>query len=342
MRSRSVLAVLVAALAPFALTPGCHRDDAPSPAGAGASASASSPDAAALASASGGKGEDEVRPVYPLLKGEPEPAARKLCAALHEVPARAKAACCQGTSGSSLASLCEGVVTAALRAGAVTIEAEAIDRCAAAMDQAHQGCEWVTPLSSPVAPECEGLVRGRLAENDVCRSSLECADGLRCHGAGPTSTGRCGKPAAGGSCNTGVDVLATYARQDGYDKAHPECTGVCSQHRCQPALALGEACKSSAACGPGVRCVAGHCAAKAPGAEGEKCADVLDCASGLHCTGGVCKAKGGEGAVCERDLDCRASCLKAKGQARGVCGHRCSYAAPSAPSAAPRTSRTSR
>ncbi|HEU4409513.1 MAG TPA: hypothetical protein VFS43_29930 [Polyangiaceae bacterium] len=326
MRSTSIFAVLASVVAPFALTPGCRRDEAPPAPAPAASASADALDAAtaaAAAAASAGKGADEVKPVYPVLQGEPEPAARKLCAALHELPNRRRAECCAGGASSSLAAVCEGVVTAALRSGAVALDDAAVDRCAQAMDRAHQGCDWVTPLSSDLPAECEGLLAGRFAEGDRCRSSLECAEGLRCHGAGPTSAGRCGKPREGGACNTGVDVLATYARQAHYDQAHPECAGVCSQHRCQPTLAAGAACKASAACGAGSRCVAGHCVAKAPKAEGETCKDALDCDAGLHCAGGVCQAKGGEGAACERDLDCRGVCLKSKGQAKGVCGHRC-------------------
>lgn len=325
MRPTSLLAVLATVIAPFALTPGCRRDEAPAPGGPAASASAPLDETAmAAAAASAAVKSDEVRPVYPVLQGEPEPAARKLCAALHDVPSRRRAECCDTSPSSNLASVCEGVVTAALRSGAVAIDDAAIGRCVEAIERSHQGCDWVTPLSSQLPAECDGLVSGRLAAGDKCRSSLECADGLRCHGAGPTSVGRCGKPREGGVCNTGVDVLATYARQDGFDKAHPECEGVCSQHRCQPLLAAGAACTASAACGAGSRCVSGHCAARAPKAEGEKCSDTLDCGTGLHCEAGACKAKGGEGESCQRDLDCRGVCLKSAGQAKGVCGHRCS------------------
>lgn len=333
MRSPSFFAVFVAVVAPFALTPGCRRDEAPAARGTAASASAAAPgsDVAAAAAAAASGGGDEVRPVYAPWQGEPDPAARRLCAALHELPARAKAACCEGASVSNVAGVCEGVVTAALRAGAVALDDASLDRCVGAMERAHQGCDWVSPTSSTVAPECQGLFLGRLAEGAKCRSSLECAEGARCHGAGPTSAGRCGKPREGGSCNTGVDVLATYARQDDYDKAHPECSGVCGQHRCQPAVAAGGACKASTACGAGARCAAGRCVAKAPGAEGEACEGAPDCAAGLHCAGGACRAKAGEGAACERDLDCRGACLKTKGQARGVCGQRCAFAALSKP-----------
>ncbi len=327
MRPRSLLAALVTIVAPFALAPGCRRGEAPSE----ANGPAASDSAAAIASAAASAGGDEIRPVYPELKGDPEPAARKLCAALHELPAQRKAACCAGASASNLGALCEGVVTAALRSKAVTVDDAAIERCAAAMDRAHQGCDWVTPLSSAVPPECEGLLRGRFPEGNKCRSSLECDEGLRCHGAGPTSLGRCGKPREGGTCNTAVDVLATYARQDHYDKAHPECAGQCSQHRCLPALAAGEACQSSVACGEGALCSGGHCVAKAPGAEGDACAGALDCAVGLHCAAGACRAKGAAGEACEKDSECRGACLKEKGQTRGACGHRCGFAALSTP-----------
>lgn len=321
MRPLSFVAVLVSALAPFALTPGCRQGDA-GPAAGDAAASAS---AAALASASASAGEDDIKPVYPQLKGEPDPVVRRLCAALHEVPARRKAACCEKSSASNVGSQCESVVTVALRSGAIGLDEAAVDRCARAVEKAHEGCDWVTPLSSTVPPECEGLLKGQFPEGNKCRSSLECAEGLHCHGAGPTNVGRCGKPREGGSCNTGVDVLATYARQDAVDKGHPECAGQCHQHRCMPALAVGEACQANIPCGAGSHCSGGRCVAKPPSAEGEACAEQLDCAVGLHCAGGACRGPAGEGEKCERDLDCRALCLKDPGQKQGVCGHRCTF-----------------
>jgi hypothetical protein len=320
MRPHSFVAVLISAVAPFALTPGCRQGESAPSTGAASSASA-----ATLASASSSAGEDEIKPVYPQLKGEPDPAVRRLCTALHVLPGQRKAACCEGSSTSNVGGQCESVVTVALRSGAITLDHAALDRCVEAMEKAHQGCDWVTPLSSTVVPECEGVLRGQFPEDSKCRSSLECAEGLHCHGAGPTNIGYCGKPREGGSCNTGVDVLATYARQDNIDKGHPECAGQCYQHRCIPALAVGDACQSNIPCGVGAHCSGGHCVAKPLAVEGEACAEQLDCAVGLHCAGGSCRGKGGEGEKCERDLDCRATCLKDPGQKRGVCGHRCTF-----------------
>src|SRR5262249_54705581 len=138
---------------------------------------------------------------------------------------------------------CVRTLSAALRAKAVTLEVEGVDACARAMAQAHEGCGWVGPFPPELPVACRGLVRGALEKGARCRSSLECRDGMRCSGAGPTAAGRCAPPRADGeSCGTAVDTLATYTRDADLDARHPECQGHCARFRCAPRVTAGSAC----------------------------------------------------------------------------------------------------
>jgi hypothetical protein len=197
--------------------------------------------------------------VYPVTKDPPDPLAARLCDALHALPARRKAACGGGPPGFHPASECARTLSFALRAGAVTLAGADVDRCAAAMEAALQGCDWVKPLSPPPPPACEGIVKGTRPESAACRSSLECVEGLRCAGAGPTDMGRCAPPRRRGACGMAVDTLATHTRQHRIELAHPECEGHCARRACADNVALGGACRSDVECGRGRRCAAGRC-----------------------------------------------------------------------------------
>src|SRR5437870_767763 len=98
---RWALALLVAA------APGCKCTSGSLPVDAGADA------------------DDRVRPVYDST-GPAHPLAEKLCAALHQLPEERRAACCHGGAGFTATSLCTGALSAALRGGAVALDAPAV------------------------------------------------------------------------------------------------------------------------------------------------------------------------------------------------------------------------
>ncbi|WCQ95859.1 hypothetical protein [Sorangium sp. Soce836] len=212
------------------------------PPDAGATA-ASSPDTGSSPSGSSPSGSsptppadtpvgDEIAPVYPKAEGAPDPLAARLCEALHALPARRKAACCGGGPGFHAGAECARALSFALRAKAVTLSTDAVGRCVEAMARSLEGCDWVAPVAAPVPSACEGIVRGALGEGARCRSSLECADGLRCDGVGPTDAGICRAPRAAGPCGLSVDALAAVTRQTRYAEAHPECRGRCAGRAC--------------------------------------------------------------------------------------------------------------
>jgi hypothetical protein len=204
------------------------------------------PDAAPAASssapgpASNEPGSDELKPVYPVDAGPPDPLAMRLCDALHTLPAKRLAACTSKPAGPAAAIIdgqCVRTLTAALAAHAVTLDPGDVDHCTDAMTRATTGCDWATPTSAgPLPAECDGIVHGALSANTPCRSSLECLDGLRCQGLSTIDVGTCAAPkAAGFACNLADDMLATFARQDHYERAHPECAGACVARMCRPA-----------------------------------------------------------------------------------------------------------
>jgi hypothetical protein len=205
---------------------------------------------------------DDSQPVYPLVTGDPDPVAGGVCAALQDRPRERRAACKGTTPGVSFAGLCTSALTAAMRSGAVRVDPVAAATCGTAIDRALQGCDWVGAVDPPVPLECDGFVRGLRGDGASCRSSLECVEGLRCHGVGPTSVGRCGRPRADGdACGVAVDPLVAYARQDRVDTRHPECTGFCADHRCAARAPRGGACRATVGCSADDVCVGGHCVA---------------------------------------------------------------------------------
>src|SRR5262249_19771033 len=153
-----------------------------------------------------------------------------------------KAACCNQPPPTTVVSECTRMLSFALREKAVTIDPAAVDRCGEAMARAYDGCGWVGPTPPAIPPECDGGIHGTLSQGASCRSSLECLDGLHCHGSGPTDRGVCAPPAGRGRvCGVAVDTLAAHTRQDSFDTKHPECDGVCARRRCIDVVALGGA-----------------------------------------------------------------------------------------------------
>jgi hypothetical protein len=269
------------------------------------------------------RAEDEVRSVYPTQAGAAAPLAQRLCAALHEVPAQRRAECCGGAPLLLVAGECVRTLSAALASKAVKLEPSAVDACAQAMEQAHAGCEWVGPEAPPVPAACLGLLEGTLASGARCRSSLECAAGLRCHGVGPTDTGVCSAPAeAGQPCAYSVDALATYTRQVTLEARHPECAGHCFKRRCMANVAAGGACVLTEQCGPGQHCAGSQCAEGAVAQLGQPCVNG-GCGEGARCFQGLCATPKPTGASCERDAECLGGCVKPDGGRQGTCGPRC-------------------
>ena len=205
---------------------------------------------------------DDAKPVYPLVTSDPDPAAARICAALQDLPRERRAACRGTTPGVSFAAFCTSALTAATRSGAVRVDAAAAGTCIGAIDRSLQGCDWVGPVDPPAPLECDGFIHGLRGEGASCRSSLECVDGLRCHGVAPTAVGRCGRPRADGeACGVAVNPLVAYARQDRVDRAHPECSGFCADHLCAPRAPRGGACRATVGCTAADVCVGGRCVA---------------------------------------------------------------------------------
>jgi hypothetical protein len=268
------------------------------------------------------RGSDEIKPVYPIDAGPPDPQATRFCGAVQLLPETRKTECCPGSNLVPMAAeQCVRMLTAALEAHAVQLAPGDLDRCVDAMTRATQGCDWVTSSAVPVPPECKGILRGTRAPKDRCRSSLECRDGLRCQGLSAIDVGTCAPPKADSlECNTAIDVLAAFTRQDDLDRAHPECVGYCARKQCKDLVPAGGACKSDIECGRG-RCEGGRCTSAPLPASGDPCVDA--CAYGAKCLKGKCAPPKGEGESCELGAQCRGSCAGADGGGAGTCAKAC-------------------
>jgi hypothetical protein len=249
---------------------------------------------------------------------------------VQETPEKRRALCCGEKPGIVFVSACERALTAALRAGVIVLDAPAVERCVAAVDRAYAGCEWPGHQSPPLPDECQGAIQGKLTQSQPCRSSLECAADLRCHGSGPNRGGECG-PAkeAGEKCGPATDALASYARQDSWEESHPECKGYCARNQCAPLIALGGACDNHASCGKGRHCIAKKCSDAALPRAGEPCAEGV-CDKGYVCLANKCAARKRAGEKCTHDWECLGGCILAPdagprtdGGASGVCGRMC-------------------
>lgn len=271
-------------------------------------------------------GED----IVPVLedKGPPDARAVRLCRATQGVIVERKTACCEPgkpAGATDVERACTSAVSAALKSKNVTIDEAALAACEQAQHKELGGdCAWVRALPPPLPKECTTLLTGTLTAGARCRSSLECAAGLKCHGASLLDAGRCGpsKPARA-PCGASVDALAIAVGQPAIDKAHPECAGLCVLGRCADVAKAGAPCKAAAECGDGNRCEDGTCKAGLV-ALGQKCTGPA-CADGGRCADGTCRALSTTGGPCRDDFDCaRGGCVKATaGAATGTCGMRC-------------------
>jgi len=264
--------------------------------------------------------DESVQSVYPGTVKTPDPRARSVCQALHGLPAERRVACCGGAPGRLLLDECTRVLSLALGAGNVELDVQRTDACISNQQAAFTGCGWVGPSAPPLPEVCQGLTVGTLEQGARCRSSLECRDGLRCRGLGPTQAGVCDAPGAPTTaCDLGADPLAVYLLQD--SGRHPECAGACVRRACIAAVGVGEACTFGGQCGPGAHCAAGRCAPGRSAPDGEACT-VGACAPGSVCHDATCVRRKQEGERCAADEECLGACLHPDGGA-GMCGMRC-------------------
>ncbi|HYQ04056.1 MAG TPA: dickkopf-related protein [Polyangiaceae bacterium] len=198
--------------------------------------------------------------------GESTVLLERLCSALHRLPAERKSACSGRPSEAPLFDECERTTRAALKSGAIMLDPLALVGCERAMQDALRGCLWVNP-GNPQGPEiCGRAIVARRDAGDACRSSLECRAPLHCAAAGLNGAGVCQPPAPlGAGCGVASDALAAYTVSRGLELEHPPCRDFCAltSHKCEPVPALGSSCRASVNCGPGQRCSAGQCVARA-------------------------------------------------------------------------------
>ena len=253
-----------------------------------------------------------------------DPRAAALCTALYTVPAQKKAACCSEPAASSpVLATCTGVLSAALKSGAVVLDDAKAKACAAAQEQALAGCGWVGVLAPPPPAACAALFTGTLDTGSPCRSSYECKGNLRCHGSSALDVGRCGPPRpAKAPCGAGIDGLAVVTGQVAVDVEHPECQQSCGRGRCTAHVDDGAACLSDGECGADHRCDNKVCV-KGRVVVGGACSSG-GCVDGARCMAGTCQLLRKAGEACDSEFDCaQGGCVKKSITGPGVCGMRC-------------------
>jgi hypothetical protein len=298
------------------------RDTKPTPAEVAPTATASASASASARVEDPGESSDEVRPVYPFENKPPMPLAEEYCNAVRETPKKRRQECCPNAGAYAPTGECIRTLSFALRSGAVTLDKADVDACAAAVARETAGCDWVTSVGSRNVGACLGILRGTLKEGALCRSNLECEEGLRCRGLSAVIPGHCAAPQAkGGLCNVAVDSLASFTGQDDFEGHHPECTGSCARRRCQDAVAVGAPCTASFECGPNHHCAAQKCVAGPLPLAGQPCTDA--CAPSVRCLKGTCVTPKGGGEACESDAECRGRCDRGDGGKAGQCAGDC-------------------
>jgi hypothetical protein len=297
----------------------CRCDDAPGPAPAASASAAASAHAAASATAEPAE-DDDVKPVYPQSNDPPDPRATKYCDLVHELPEKKRKECCPAHPVTLFRPTgeCVRTLTHALGSKALTLDLAELSSCEAALLEEAKHCDWGGTL--PAA--CEGLLKGQLAEKELCRSALECKSGLECRGLGATTPGKC-MPArpAGVQCGGVSDTLGAFTRQDA-ERGHEECEGYCQRRRCVKAGAIGEKCDRDHLCARGLRCDKQKCTEAPLPTEGQPCTDGPGaCARNLRCAGGQCVAPKRIGEACATSEECRSqSCV---GGEAGKCAAQC-------------------
>ncbi len=251
--------------------------------------------------------EPAVKPVFPA-GVTPHPVASKLCEALHEIPNRRRAECCERKAPVSVSKRCVDIVSTALADGAIVVSLPDVEACLAAQTALHQGCDWVSITAPRAAEVCRGLYRGQRNAGQACRSSLECVGDMTCRGVGPTQEGVCGEARAEGAvCGAGIDPIGPFVRLVDGDLPSECAGGFCQKNRCRAYVAAGGACTGSAQCVAGKACVGGVCGDPVSIPVGQAC-DRSGCVEGARCVGGQCILPKPAGAECRSHFECRGAC----------------------------------
>src|SRR5262245_52728527 len=87
--------------------------------------------------ASSAQTDDSLKPVYPVEVGEIPPLVTRLCEALHGIPRKKRAECCQSTPGVLLTSECERNLAGALKSGVFELSDTSVVACEKAILQLH-------------------------------------------------------------------------------------------------------------------------------------------------------------------------------------------------------------
>ncbi len=330
MRRLSLIPALVAVV----LSAGCKKDAPPRKEPAAQAPKAEAPKAADPHAV---EDPGEQRPVPPGLVDDeppiksiypdnvaPNPLAVTLCNALHALPARRKAECCETKAGLNLTDQCVKMLSAGVADGALTLDKPGVATCIAEAAKRHEGCEWVG-LTLPAPPaSCRTVFVGKRTAGQSCRSTLECADNQFCRGVGPTQLGACGpQKAEGAICGAGVDPLASFTRiRD--DQLPTECDGFCDKNRCRPWRDAGAQCKATVHCKRPLLCKSGVCAAGGPQKIGQPCTGG-GCVEGARCHQSVCIRPKPSGATCTSHFECLGACYG------GTCDKMCRPITPIAP-----------
>jgi hypothetical protein len=181
-------------------------------------------------------------------------------------------------------------LNSAVSAGRLKYDAIAAKAC---LDQMQSQCAALLSPSPFVAPGCEKVFTGLVADNGACADDSECrAPGSLCIFAQNASTGKCQQPPGEGQ------PCLNYACGEGLI-----CAPVNNKPVCVRVLDDGAACSSSYACMSG-NCSAGRCAA--PRNPGEACTDAMECITG-NCDSqtNTCAALKADGATCAYHEDCQ-------------------------------------
>jgi len=212
-----------------------------------------------------------------------------LCSALHQKSSQRRAECCAESPVSVYFDECVRLLSSAVRARNVSIDAAKVSLCAARVDVMTRGCDWVAPMFASAPAECAGAVTGLVGEGGRCTSSLECSGALHCAGQGATTHGVCKAPQAkGAGCGNSVDSLATYLTVRALEERKPACEDFCdlAMHRCEAKPAPGAPCNASVNCASDQACRNGHCEKpdrtthRARSLPGGTCTTDLDCSVG--------------------------------------------------------------
>jgi hypothetical protein len=163
--------------------------------------------------------------------GATSPWIAPLCHALHALPRERRAQCSGEKPGALLTSACEHALSASVQGKALRIDAARAEQCIDGLRARYEGCEWSTARVLPPLAACQGLLEGARAQGTSCASSLECAEGLHCRGAGAFDRGVCAPPLPDGArCELAADPLGSYMPSE--PNEHRECQNRCTQGRC--------------------------------------------------------------------------------------------------------------